>query len=255
MTKDKIQLGGTARSPEDVESLHELGLQFAEIPITDPEKFSSYKADYKALKEKLGIFYLSHGPREGDPNDIKALKKVYLPKLMYILSIIPKLDMKLLTVHLWLDPRFVSEDAISYKIGLLERMITRAEDLGITICLENLSETSTHLARVFNALPLLQLTLDIGHAQLLSEENTSFGFMTRYPERIKHIHLHDNRGGDSPEDDLHLPVGEGIIDFEKIVKELNVIGYNGTISLELKPWEIKKCLGYVKQIFKRTEKG
>jgi len=249
MTKNKVQLGGTARSPEDVESLHGLGLQFAEIPITDPKKFSSYKTDYKALKEKLGIFYLSHGPREGDPNDIKALKNVYLPKLRYILSIMPELDMKLLTIHLWLDPRFVSEDAISYKIGLLERVLTRAEDLGITICLENLSETATNMERVFNALPLLQLTLDIGHAQLLSEENTSFGFMTRYPERIKHIHLHDNRGGDSPEDDLHLPVGEGTIDFEKIVKELNVIGYNGTISLELKPWEIKKCLGYVKQIF------
>ncbi|MBL7205340.1 MAG: sugar phosphate isomerase/epimerase [Desulfobacteraceae bacterium] len=255
MTKDKIQLGGTAHSPEDVESVHELGLQFAEIPITDPKKFSSNKTDYKTLKEKLGIFYLGHGPREGDPNDIKALKNVYLPKLMYVLSIIPKLDMKLLTIHLWLDPRFVSEDAISYKIGLLERVLTRAEDLGIVICLENLSETATHLAGVFNALPLLQLTLDIGHAQLLSEENTSFGFMARFPERIKHIHIHDNLGGDSPKDDLHLPVGEGIIDFGKIVKELNVIGYNGTISLELKPWKIKKCLGYVKQLFKGAEVG
>ena len=255
MSKHKIQLGGTARSPEDVESLHEFGLQFAEIPIIDTKKFSSYNSDYKALKEKLGIFYLGHGPREGDPNDIKALKNVYLPKLRYILSIMPELDMKILTVHLWLDPRFVSEDAISYKIGILERVIIRAEVLGITICLENLSETVTHLTRAFKALPLLQLTLDIGHAQLLSEENTSFGFMARYPERIKHIHMHDNLGGDSPKDDLHLPVGEGIIDFKKIVKELNVIGYNGTISLELKPWEIKKCLDYVKQVFKRTEVG
>ena len=249
MAKGEIQLGGTAHSPEDVESLHGLGLQFAEVPITNPNKFSSHKAGYKALKEELGIFYLSHGPREGDPNDIKALKNVYLPKLMYILSTMPELDMKLLTVHLWLDPRFVSEDAISYKVGLLERLIVRAEDLGITICLENLSETATHLARVFNALPLLYLTLDIGHAQLLTEENTSFEFVARYPERIKHIHIHDNLGGDSPKDDLHLPVGEGIIDFEKIIKELNVIGYNETISLELRPWEIKECLGYVKQLF------
>ena len=255
MTKAKIQFGGTAHTPEDVELLHGSGLQFAEIPIADPEKFFSHKACYKTLKKKLGMFYLCHGPREGDPNDIKALRNVYRPKLRYILSIMPEIDMKLLTIHLWLDPRFVSEDAISYKIGLLERLIVRAEALGITICLENLSETAIHLAGVFNALPFLYLTLDIGHAQLLSRENTSFGFMARYPERIKHIHIHDNLGGDSPKDDLHLPVGEGIIDFEKIVKALNVMGYNGTISLELKPWEIKKCLGHVKQIFKRAEKG
>jgi len=28
-------LGGTARSPQDVQALHEFGLQFAEIPILD----------------------------------------------------------------------------------------------------------------------------------------------------------------------------------------------------------------------------
>ena len=42
-----------------------------------------------------------------------------------------------------------------------------------------------------------------------------------YPERIKHIHLHDNLGGDSEKDDLHLPVGQGNINFREIFQGLN----------------------------------
>jgi sugar phosphate isomerase/epimerase len=72
--------------------------------------------------------------------------------------------------------------------------------------------------------------------------------MRTYPERIKHIHLHDNRGGSSHNDDLHLPVGDGVIDFENIFKMLKSINYKGTITLELQPDEIKKCLEYVKRL-------
>ncbi|MBW2032574.1 MAG: sugar phosphate isomerase/epimerase [Deltaproteobacteria bacterium] len=250
MTNDKnyIHLGGTARSPEDVVSLHELGLQFAEIPITDNDKFIRLKNTYKELKENSGMYYLCHGPREGDPNDIKALENSYFPKLIQILSGMPDLDMRVLTIHLWIDPRFVSREAISYKIGFLNRLIDKGREAGITICLENLSETATHLSGVFKVLPLLNLTLDIGHAQLLSNQNTSYGFIDRFPERIKHVHIHDNRGGDSPDDDLHLPVGKGIIEFGKIFRKVKEIGYHGTITLELRPPEIKTCLPYVKQL-------
>jgi sugar phosphate isomerase/epimerase len=246
--KNEIHLGGTAHSLDDVKTLHGLGLQFAEIPVIDPDNFAVLKEGFMALKKDLGIYYLCHGPREGDPNNIKDLENEYIPKLMRTLSIMTELDMTLLTLHFWMDPRFVNQKTIAYKIVALKKLIERAKDVGITICLENLSESSTHLAGVFASLPPLKLTLDIGHAQLLSKKNTSHGIIKKYPERIRHIHLHDNRGGDSPADDLHLPVGEGIIHFERIFKRLKTIGYCGTISIELKPHEIEKCLGRVKYL-------
>ncbi len=248
----QIHLGGTARSPGDVEYLNKLGLRFAEIPITDQREFSDHRGEYQALRENLGIYYLCHGPREGDPNDTEALEKTYLPKLMQILPIMHELDMRLMSIHLWLDARFVTPGTIAYKIGLLRRVVDRATEMGITVCLENLSETASNLRGVFKALPLLSLTLDLGHAQLLSEHNTSFGFLERYPERIGHIHVHDNRGGTSPADDLHLPVGEGIVDFERIFQRLKEIGYQRTITLELRPEEIKRNLVRVKQLLRNA---
>ena len=187
-----IDLGGTARSLEDVQKLFDLGLQFAEIPITNPVEFSPLLYSYKSLKKKLGIYYLCHGPREGDPNDLKNLEKEYLPKVINILPLISDLEMPLITLHLWLDSRFVRQDVLEFKIKLLKKIIERAADYGITICLENLSENADHMTEPFKQLPSLFMTLDLGHAQLLTEKNTGFAFIKRFPERIRHIHIHDN---------------------------------------------------------------
>lgn len=250
--KSMIALGGTARNPEDVLALHDLSLEFAEIPIQDINKFKKNINKFLELKEKTDLYYLCHGPREGDPNNITSLKRDYLPLVLEILDIMPALNMSLLTLHLWMDSRFIKADVIDFKIKLLKAAIDKARENRIVICLENLSEDWQDLNMAFIELPLLNLTLDIGHAQLLREKNTSFGFMETYPDRIKHIHLHDNLGGNKPENDLHLPPGRGIVDFKTIFSALGRIGYNKTASLELKPQEIKSCLGFVKKLIMIT---
>jgi hypothetical protein len=63
-----------------------------------------------------------------------------------------------------------------------------ASGSGIAVCLENLSENVVHLTQVLATIPELYLTLDLGQAELLSKENTSFGFLTHCPERIRHLH-------------------------------------------------------------------
>jgi sugar phosphate isomerase/epimerase len=241
-----ITLGGTAKSLEDVKKIHDLGLEFAEIPIRDPGEFSGRVGGYLRLKTKLGISYLCHGPLEGDPNDTFSLENVYLPKIMAILPLMESLQMPLLTIHLWLDPRFVKKDVIVLKISMLGRILEKTRQTGITLCIENLSENADDFMVPFAELPELFMTLDLGHAQLLSEKNTSFGLIEQFSERIKHLHVHDNRGGHSQADDLHLPPGEGIIDFEAILGELWKKGYTGTMTFELQPSEIEKDLNHLK---------
>jgi len=246
--KLKIALGGTARNPEDIEVLHNLRLEFAEIAIANLKNFKKNINEFLKLKEKTGLYYLCHGPREGNPNNISSLKRDYFPHVLEILEIMPTLNMSLLTLHLWMDRRFVKGKVIDFKIELLKKIIDKAGEKRIIICLENLSENWHDLKIAFDNLPLLNLTLDVGHAQLLREENTSLDFIKIYPDRIKHVHLHDNLGGNTPEDDLHLPPGRGIVDFKNIFNALGRIGYKGTATLELKPFEIKSCLRFVKKL-------
>jgi sugar phosphate isomerase/epimerase len=248
MTHDEIHIGGTARSPEQVKILYELGLQFAEIPVTKPREFTPLMSTYEGLMKELGLYYLCHGPREGDPNDIRSLEDVYFPKIAAILPIMKRLDMSVLTLHLWLDRRFVKEKVIAFKIRLLKKIIERAEHEELMICLENLSERAVDLERPFAEIPQLCMTLDLGHAQLLTEENRSFEFIRSFPDRIKHVHMHDNRGGHSYKDDIHLPPGDGIVDFKEIMQRLKTVEYARTITLELTPPEIEGCLTYVRDL-------
>ena len=243
-----IHLGGTARSPEDVASLYDLGLQFAEIPILNPSKFMPLIQIYQSLQKKLGLYYLCHGPREGDPNDIEALHKAYLPKVFDLFPLMQSLSMDLVTIHLWLDRRFIKKDSLGSKLEILKRIVGKAAEYEITVCIENLSEEASDLELSFHAIPSLMMTLDLGHGELLCEKNRSLGFIEKFPERIKHVHLHDNRGGNSHKDDLHLPPGEGLIDFKGLFEALRGIRYDRTVTLELKPHEIRKCLAYVSEL-------
>jgi len=249
-----IHLGGTARSPDDIRAIHAMGLDFAEIPITDPEAFLEKVEDYKKLKNELGLYYLCHGPREGDPNDKGSLEGDYLPRILRVLPLMSRLKMSVLTIHLWLDRRFVNEDVISLKIGLLKKIIDRAGEYNIIVCLENLSEKAADMREALQLIPALRLTLDLGHAQLITEINRSYEFLDHFPKKIKHIHLHDNRGGSSYRDDLHLPPGEGIIDFEAIFEKILENRYKGTITLELRPPVIEACLGYVRGLLGRKSR-
>lgn len=243
-----IALGGTARSPEDVAMLHDLGLDFAEISLKDMSKFTRSISDFIELRSRTNLFYLCHGPNEGDPNDTTYLSEHYLPCILEILDIMPMLDMSLLTLHLWVDHRFVKAPVIDLKIDLLREIIDKAGERKITICLENLSENHRDLDRIFKQLSELYLTLDVGHAQLLRPTTSALDLIAAYPHRIKHLHLHDNLGGNSVNDDLHLPVGDGIVDFQGILGALREAGYRGTATLELKPEEIKCCLPFVRTL-------
>jgi len=251
----KIDLGGTARSPEDVTSLYDLGLRFAEIPIGNPSKFLPLVPVYESLQKKLGIYYLCHGPKEGDPNDVEALNKGYLPKVLELFPIMQSLSMRLLTVHLWLDRRFVQKNALHSKLDILKRMVAKAAEYPITVCIENLSEEARDLEPAFHEIPSLMMTLDLGHGELLCETNRCVDFIEKFPERIKHVHLHDNRGGNSHTDDLHLPHGEGVIDFKGLFEALCRMNYDRTVTLELKPHEIRKCLAYVSELVSGLSHG
>jgi sugar phosphate isomerase/epimerase len=246
----KIDLGGSAKSPKDVKELYALGLAFAEVAITDPVSFSPLIGEYRELKDELGLFYLCHGPREGDPNDMTALESEFFPKILHILPIMVQLEMRLLTLHLWLDRRFIRKEVLSFKVGLLRRIVDEAAGDGITVCIENLSEEARDMERALAEIPTLMITLDLGHAELLTKQNRSYGFMRECPERVKHIHMHDNRGGHSSIDDLHLPPGEGVIDFKSIFAVLHKTAYAGTVTLELKPFEIQTCLPYVENLLR-----
>jgi sugar phosphate isomerase/epimerase len=90
--------------------------------------------------------------------------------------------------------------------------------------------TAKELGELLDPLPDLGLHLDVGHANLQVVQSTVEELLASYGSRLRHVHLHDNKGGSA---DLHLPLGTGTVDVRRAVGLLKRSGYDGTITLEV----------------------
>jgi sugar phosphate isomerase/epimerase len=131
---------------------------------------------------------------------------------------------------------FVMDLARGYAMKSLERIYTRAVELGVTLCLENMFPRYLSFVEpedfqaVFDRFPELKLTLDTGHANI---DDTGKGrtlrFIELFSSRLGHIHMSDNGG----KKDDHQPVGKGTVPFRRIVRAVQRAEYDGTVTLEI----------------------
>jgi sugar phosphate isomerase/epimerase len=127
------------------------------------------------------------------------------------------------------DRRFFIERNLETLLELQPYAASR----GIGLMLENLPgdfNSAAQLSELLDPVPEVGLHLDIGHANLMVVESTMGELLGAYGSRLRHVHLHDNKGGGA---DLHLPLGTGTVDLRRAVRLLQAHGYDGTITLEV----------------------
>ena len=111
-----------------------------------------------------------------------------------------------------------------------------ASSRGIRLMVENLDRNFSgvdDLRAILEAVPEAGFHLDVGHANLrlgLREHNRTESLLEAFGDRLAHVHLSDNRGGDQ---DLHLPLGAGTINWKEAAKRVKGAGYDGTVTLEV----------------------
>jgi len=243
--------GGHVNNPGDIDFLRENTFDFGEVILRNSDSRSFWGESNVCNPLDSGFFLLAHGPREGPPNNVKSLWNNYYLALQETVDLAQRMGIGYLTVHLWTDPRFVWSSVLKEKKQILRELVAYGQARRVAIGLENLSENYLDLAAVLEAVPGLGITLDVGHGQLLTETNTSFDIIDRLADSIRHVHLHDNRGGQGVLDDLHLPIGEGIVEIPRILKALVNKGYDGTLCFELKNDVIGASCARVRAIIER----
>lgn len=222
-----------ARAPSPEAALAAVRQQFQAVEISVPRP--AQEASWAALLSQNDLIVMGHGPAEGDPLDVEGLENRYVPELEQAFDSARRLGCWWVTIHFWLDSRFIPPPIRETKLALLDRVVEMAAAKGVSVHLENLSESWADLAEAFERIPELGLTLDLGHAQLLTDTNLSVSIIEGAGVRLRHLHLHDNHGGDDPAADLHLPPGRGVVPFERIFHKLKSVGYCGPATLELAP--------------------
>ena len=227
--------GAPVRSLDDITRLRRTGFDFGEIAMANAGARRMWW-ESGLINGGLGKFFLmAHGPLEGNPNDAGVLWNRYIPNLMATIDTLNRMSIRSLNIHLLMDRRIVSSLVLAEKIRALKEIVEYGLKNAVAINLENLSETAEDLEPVLDEVPGLGLTLDVGHANLGGAVNKSIAIIEKFGKLIRHVHLHDNRGGQSKDDDLHLPIGAGTVDFPAIMTSLLRVGYDGTMTLEVKP--------------------
>ncbi len=148
-------------------------------------------------------------------------------------------------------PMHTRSYCVSRNVLSITELAPKARDRGIGLMIENLPggfNTPDQIGEILDPLPDLGLHLDIGHANLLVVDNVTEPLLKAFGSRLRHVHLHDNKGGSA---DLHLPLGSGTLDLNRAVRALKKDRYDGTITLEVFAHD-REYLRYSRDLLRRA---
>jgi sugar phosphate isomerase/epimerase len=228
----------------ELEAIAALGMDYLELAMDPPEAhYSRIKQQKGAIRESLNRHSLGlvcHLPTFVHVADLTAsIRQASLHEVIHSLETAAELGAEKVVLH----PGYIGglavavmDQAVRLAMDAFDRVARRAEILGMTVCVENMFPKYRPFVEpedfepVFRAFPRFKLVLDTGHAHLGDSSGRRIaGFVTRYADRLEHVHVSDNRG----RSDDHLPVGRGSVDFASLARSLGTAGYDGTVTLEV----------------------
>ena len=239
----------------EIEWMAAMGLEFLDFTL-EPPAAASWRVDPHAIRdalEKHGMQVVGHTafylPLGSAFEEIRRAAVCELRRCLEVFSIVGARSMNVhpdrhAPMH---DRHFVIEQ----NIRSLQELLPDARRLGIGLMIENLPgdyNTALQLSELLDPLPELGLHLDIGHANLQVPFNTTREILTAYGNRLRHVHLHDNKGGYA---DLHLPLGSGTVDLRSAIRALRRAEYDGTITLEVFTPD-RHYLAYSRDVLRRV---
>jgi sugar phosphate isomerase/epimerase len=166
-----------------------------------------------------------------------CMREASLNEIIRTAELAADLDIRTVTVHPGLHSLAVAGmeghvvEIAKESMRLLDRA---AEEYGVAMAIENmpsrpyfLGRTAAHLSELLDGTGL-PVCFDIGHASTTGEIDA---MIDAFSGRIANVHIHDNRG----DDDSHLTIGDGTIDFAHVLKRLS--GYRGNFIIESRSFE------------------
>ncbi len=143
---------------------------------------------------------------------------------------------KKLVLHLWNG--IVSDSNIDYNIEAFGKLNEIALEYGLLLTVENVvcnnKSPFEHLYTLIKKYPKISFTFDTKMAEFHKELDLLYDEKYRHVvDNIEHFHVNDCTCAYKDWSNLKvLPVGDGIVDFERFFSFLKEIGYNGTLTTE-----------------------
>ena len=210
------------------------GFEFIDLAVEPPYGVLSHTMRIKELLQEKDLDVIGHiDPHIPHAHRHRQIREASLEIIKRSLDQLSRVGARKVTVH----PDYPSyqqtdEDMIKLHIDSLNQMVPIAESMGLTLMLENFIapfDWPGTFVKILESVPKLEVHLDVGHANLCPECGRLEDFFEVLADRIIHLHLSDNKGND----DDHLPLGAGVIDWEWVARTLKQYNYDGSVTLEV----------------------
>ena len=202
------------------------------------------------LRASYDLSYSIHAPY-ADTNlaaDDDLIREWILKRIRASIRFGSELDAACVVVHPgWTTAtdRFMKGRAWDLNLRSLNWLLRYAEEYGVDLLIENVPDSMSYLLvsvedfeLFYEEMPYeIGMVLDVAHANLRGEVGE---FMRRFGDRIRHVHVSDNDG----ESDQHLPIGDGGIDWSRVMDRLRGGGFSGWVVVEAYS-EVPRCLEYL----------
>jgi sugar phosphate isomerase/epimerase len=226
---------------KEIRTIRSLGADFVEIAMEGPggsaEILMKKRKQIMKLLKCFDAPAIAHTPyytELGTP--FENIRIAWVAEGKRMIDIAKALGMHNIVFHLFCSGMFICQDkskkwVINNFIKSYKELAKYGKKNSVNVAVENSRSgigSYEDVKYILSKTPNLNFTLDIGHAFARGGMKDIEKFIKGFGKKIEHIHIHDNHGTS----DEHLPLGEGKIDFRKVVKFLKQINYDKTITIE-----------------------
>jgi sugar phosphate isomerase/epimerase len=163
----------------------------------------------------------------------EKIREVTARRLLETMELVPLFRPLCVVFHVGYDDRCYNacrQEWLARSLATWEPVARRAEELGVTISLENVYEqTPEMIIALLDSLSARNVgfCLDVGHQNAFSTTPLKEWLKVLGP-RLREVHLHDNSG----RGDDHEPIGSGSVAFPTLFAYLVETGLRPVITLE-----------------------
>jgi sugar phosphate isomerase/epimerase len=233
--------------PDEAERFHKLGFDFVEIgieePAATPRILMHQKDRILSAISANGLFAIGHTAYwVGFGSSHEKVRSGWIEEGKDMIHTASELRLGLLNFHFnsRLGSVGVTEESrnifLRNFIGSMEELTRFAATQNVELMLENAPPENGHplesihyFSEVMEAVPALRFHLDVAHAFIENRMNGMKEYIGSFSDRLAHVHLYDNHG----KQDEHLALGMGKIDLRKVVRLLEEVDYDKTITFEV----------------------
>lgn len=232
--RERLYLSTTAEDAPSLAREHGLGLEIAEFCTASNMDRDFAASDRRVRRAMEGVTrFTLHAPfNELYPAAIDPLVlEIAHRRYQQAITLSGSYGIRRVIVHAGYVPRVYHPSWFVERSVPFWREVLRSVPEDMTLCLENVMEPAPDmLLEIVDAVgdPRFRLCLDVGHAACMGEDESPERWIRAMGGRIAHVHLHNNDGVD----DLHWPLGQGVLDMERILSALEEHSPDATVTVE-----------------------